>query len=94
MTSLVSLMTLNYFKTYMILKKVICTLRRSKNIKFYKFEHTSPIYIANAKNRVLSNFGHNGENGVYSFSWFFTYLKTIQNILMPCWLSGERSLPF
>ena len=22
------------------------------------------------------------------------YLKTIQNILMTCWLSGERSLPF
>ena len=24
----------------------------------------------------------------------FTYLRTIQNILMTCWLSGERSLPF
>ena len=23
-----------------------------------------------------------------------TYLRTIQNILMTCWLSGERSLPF
>ena len=22
------------------------------------------------------------------------YFKTIQNILMTCWLSGERSLPF
>ena len=24
----------------------------------------------------------------------FTYLRTIQNILMTRWLSGERSLPF
>ena len=24
----------------------------------------------------------------------FTYLRTIQNIFMTCWLSGERSLPF
>ena len=24
----------------------------------------------------------------------FTYLRTIQNILMTCWLSGEHSLPF
>ena len=24
----------------------------------------------------------------------FTYLRTIQNILMTCWLSGVRSLPF
>ena len=24
----------------------------------------------------------------------FTYLRTIQNILMTCWLSGEQSLPF
>ena len=24
----------------------------------------------------------------------FTYLRTIQNIFMICWLSGERSLPF
>ena len=23
----------------------------------------------------------------------FTYLRTIQNILMTCWLSGDRSLP-
>ena len=24
----------------------------------------------------------------------FTYLRTTQNMLMTCWLSGERSLPF
>ena len=24
----------------------------------------------------------------------FTYLKTILNIFMTCWLSGERLLPF
>ena len=24
----------------------------------------------------------------------FTYLRTIQNIFMTCWLAGERSLPF
>ena len=34
-----------------------------------------------------------GENGVYSFSCLFTYLRTIQTILMTCRLSGERSLP-
>ena len=26
--------------------------------------------------------------------FFFTYLRSIQNILITCWLSGERSLPF
>ena len=26
----------------------------------------------------------------FDYSW----LRTIQNILMTCWLSGERSLPF
>ena len=25
---------------------------------------------------------------------YFTYLRTIQNILITCWLSGEQSLPF
>ena len=25
---------------------------------------------------------------------YFTYLRTIQNILMTCWLTGERLLPF
>ena len=24
----------------------------------------------------------------------FTYLRTIQDVSMTCWLSGERSLPF
>ena len=24
----------------------------------------------------------------------FTYFRTMQNILMTCWLSGKRSLPF
>ena len=38
-----------------------------------------------------------GENGVYSlFSLLcnLTYKRTIQHILMTCWLSGERLLPF
>ena len=26
--------------------------------------------------------------------FLLTYLRTIQDILMTCWLSGERSLPF
>ena len=28
------------------------------------------------------------------FKKYFTYLRTIQNILMTCWLSCEQSLPF
>ena len=28
------------------------------------------------------------------FKKSFTYSRTIQNILMTCWLSGELSLPF
>ena len=27
-------------------------------------------------------------------SFTYTYLRTIQNIFMTCWLAGERSLPF
>ena len=42
----------------------------------------------------IPQLGYNGENSVYTFSWLFTYLRTIQNILMTCWLSGERSFPF
>ena len=42
----------------------------------------------------ISQLGYNGENGVYSFSWLFTYFRTIQHILVTCWLSGERSSPF
>ena len=32
--------------------------------------------------------------GVLSAKISFTYLRTYSNILMTCWLSGERSLPF
>ena len=31
---------------------------------------------------------------VLIFFWLFTYLRTIQNTLMTCWLSDERLLPF
>ena len=41
-----------------------------------------------------ASLGYNQENDVYNFSWLFTYLRIIQTILMTCWLSGERSLPF
>ena len=34
------------------------------------------------------------ENGVNSFSWLLTYLRTIQNLLTSCWVSSERSMPF
>ena len=30
----------------------------------------------------------------HTSSWCFTYLRTIQCILMTCWLSVERSMPF
>ena len=32
--------------------------------------------------------------GASSAKIYFTYLRTYSNILMTCWLSGERSLPF
>ena len=32
--------------------------------------------------------------GASSAKISFTYLRTYSNILMTCWLSGERSLPF
>ena len=42
----------------------------------------------------ISPLCYNGENGVNRFACLFTYLRIIQNILMTCRFSGERSLPF
>ena len=41
----------------------------------------------------IPHLGYNGENGVYNFYLLFTYWRTIQNILISCWLSGERPFP-
>ena len=51
-----------------------------KSLMSWKFSHNQPATAELAAHDKLI--------------FFFTYLRTIQDILMTCWLSGERLVPF